>query len=129
LGVVPQGTAPLVTESPVHHWTPAVAPSGLTFYEGDQFPEWKGNLFLGSLAQKHIRRLELDRNEVTHEEVLLQELQERIRDVRVSPDGYPYVVTDDLNGRIVRLEPAPNDDGECSRSALPERVTGLASPD
>lgn len=89
-------------EPPVTHWTPSIAVSGLDFYSGDQFPGWKGNLFVGALAHQKIVRLELDAgNRVTHQESLL-ERNGRIRDVRDLGDGALYVVYDEP-GRIVRL--------------------------
>ena len=79
--------------------------SGMTFYTGDRFPDWKGNLFVGGLYGV-LMRLELDGERVVHEEPLLRELKERIRDVREGPDGYLYVLTDSRNGRLLRIEPA-----------------------
>lgn len=94
-------------QQPVLQWTPSIAPSGLTIYRGDKFPAWNGDLFLGALAFKHLRRIDLDDGgNVLAQEELLKELNERIRDVRVSPDGYLYVTTDDEAGRVLRLEPA-----------------------
>lgn len=94
-------------EQPVIYWKPSIAPSGMAFYDGDKFPKWKGDLFVGALAASHLRRLRLDGSKVTQQETLLVSLGERIRDVRAGPDGYLYVVTDDpSNGRVLRLEPA-----------------------
>jgi glucose/arabinose dehydrogenase len=94
-------------EQPVVQWTPSIAPSGMAFYNGDKFPEWKGDLFVGALALTHLRRLKLDGARVSEQEQLLGELDERIRDVRSGPDGFLYLVTDDSrNGRVLRLEPA-----------------------
>jgi glucose/arabinose dehydrogenase len=92
-------TAPGV-EAPVYVWTEAIAPSG------NAFPGWRGNLFVGSLLQKQIRRLVLDGERVVSEEVLLDDLIGRVRDVRVGPDGFLYVVTDESNGGVYRIEPA-----------------------
>jgi glucose/arabinose dehydrogenase len=100
-------------EQPVVQWTPSIAPSGLALYEGDKFPAWKGDLFVGALAFKHLRRVDLDEaGNVVGEEQLLTDLNERIRDVRAAPDGYLYVTTDygaadKPSGRVLRLEPAP----------------------
>ncbi|BET67109.1 PQQ-dependent sugar dehydrogenase [Opitutales bacterium ASA1] len=91
---------------PVVVWTPAHAPSGLLFYAGDAFPEWRGDLFSGALKRKEIRRVDLDADG----RVLGQEsirLGARIRDVRQGPDGFIYVLTDEKNGRLLRLEPEP----------------------
>jgi len=95
-------------EQPVVYWTPSIAPSGLAVYRGDKFPAWNGDLLVGALAFKHLRRVHLDeRGHVVSQEQLLTKLGERIRDVRVSPDGYVYVTTDYPDGRVLKLEPAP----------------------
>jgi aldose sugar dehydrogenase len=94
-------------EQPVIYWTPSIAPSGLAMYRGDKFPAWNGDLFVGALAFKHLRRVHLDqRGEVVGQEQFLNDLGWRIRDVRVAPDGYLYVCTDEDDGRVLRLEPA-----------------------
>jgi glucose/arabinose dehydrogenase len=93
-------------EQPVIYWTPSIAPSGLTIYRGDKFPAWDGDLFVGALAFKHLRRVHLDaQGKVVSQEQLLNDKGWRIRDVRVSPDGYLYVCTDEPDGRVLRLEP------------------------
>jgi glucose/arabinose dehydrogenase len=92
-------------EQPIVYWDPSIAPCGMTFYNGDKFPEWRGDLFVGALAKRHLRRLELRGDKVISQEVLLEGLG-RIRDVRSGPDGYLYVLTDSRNGQILRLEPA-----------------------
>jgi glucose/arabinose dehydrogenase len=96
-------------EQALAQWTPSIAPSGLAVYRGDKFPDWVGDLFVGALAHKHLRRVDLDDSgqTVLGQEQLLTKLNERIRDVRVGPDGYIYVTTDDAQGRVLRLEPAP----------------------
>jgi len=91
-------------DKPKKYWVPSIATSGLTFYNGDRFPSWRGNLFAGGLYGVLVR-LELDGDRVVAEETLLRELRERIRDVREGPDGYLYVLTDSPRGRILRLEP------------------------
>lgn len=93
-------------EPPLHYWTPCIAPSGMTFYTGNRYPEWKGNLFIGSLVQSHLRRVVLNGTKVVGQQVLFRELGERIRDVRQGPDGYLYFLTDNDNGRLLRIEPA-----------------------
>lgn len=93
-------------EKPVVYWDPSIAPSGMTFYDGDAFPEWRGDIFMGALAHRHLRRLEMDGDEVVGQEELLGELGARIRDVRTGPDGLLYVLTDAADGQILRLEPA-----------------------
>jgi len=93
-------------EQPVLQWTPSIAPSGLAFYQGDRFPGWRGNLFSGSLKNQMLVRMELDGDRVVGQERLLESLGERIRDVRVGPDGLLYLLTDNPKGRLLRLEPA-----------------------
>jgi glucose/arabinose dehydrogenase len=93
-------------EQPVRYWVPSIAPSGMAFYTGDLFPAWRGNLFAGALAGQLLVRLELDGDKVTKEERLLQELRERIRDVRQGPDGALWLATDSASGRILRVAPA-----------------------
>ena len=97
--------APGMVDS-VWHWTPSIAPSGMAFYTGDLFPDWKGSLINGALKFELISRLVLDGDKVTKEERLLQGLHERIRDVRQGPDGAIYLLTDNDAGRILRLAPA-----------------------
>ena len=92
-------------EQPVHYWDPSIAPSGLMFYTGDRFPNWKGNVFVGALGYRLLARLELDGERVRAEERLLDGMSERIRAVVQGPDGCIYVLTDDNDGRIMRIEP------------------------
>ena len=91
---------------PAHQWTPSIAPSGMAFYDGGAFPEWRGNLFVGSLKFRMLSRLEIDNDVVVHEERLLANRLGRIRDVRQGPDGFIYLLTDAPSGLLVRLEPA-----------------------
>ncbi|HOJ98682.1 MAG TPA: PQQ-dependent sugar dehydrogenase [Termitinemataceae bacterium] len=100
-----EGTHKEGMEQPLLQWTPSIAPSGMTFYTGDRFSRWKGNLFVGSLVGQHLRRLVLNGEQVVEEEVLLPRQLGRIRDVRTGPDGLLYVLTDEKNGGIFRLEP------------------------
>ncbi len=93
-------------EQPVVYWDPSIAPSGLAVYDGDKFPEWRGDIFVGALAHLHLRRLEMEGDRVVDQESLLVDLGERIRDVRSGPDGYLYVLTDSGDGQLLRLEPA-----------------------
>ena len=93
-------------EQPLKSWVPAIAPSGMTFYTGNLFPSWRGNLFLGGLAVQALVRLELNSEQIRTEEVFLQQLRERIRDVREGPDGALWLVTDNSRGRILRVTPA-----------------------
>ena len=91
------------TEQPVYYWYPDIGPSGMMFYTGDMFPDWKGNLFIGALYGKFLIRLVLDGNHVAAEEHLLTDLGQRIREVQQAPDGSLLVLTD--AGNIVRLTP------------------------
>jgi glucose/arabinose dehydrogenase len=102
-----EGTAKPGMAQPVHYWVPtSIAPSGMAFYEGDRFPRWKGDLFIGALRERMLVRLRLDGEKVVHEERLLRGTVGRIRDVRAGPDGLLYLLTDESNGSLVRLEPA-----------------------
>src|SRR5690606_19844754 len=80
-------------EQPVYYWDPVIAPSGAEFYSGDAFPEWQGSLFVGSLKDMLLVRLELEDDRVVGEEHLLADRGQRVRDVREGPDGALYVVT------------------------------------
>ena len=93
-------------EQPIKYWVPSIAPSGMAFYNGALFPAWKGSLFTGALAGQMLVRLSLDGDKVTGEERLLQNLNERIRDVRQGPDGALWLLTDNSAGRILRVAPA-----------------------
>src|SRR6478672_1441869 len=93
-------------EQPIKYWVPSIAPSGMAFYTGKLFPKWNGSLFTGALAGKMLVRLSLNGNAVTGEERLLQNLYERIRDVRQGPDGALWLLTDNPAGRILRVSPA-----------------------
>lgn len=101
-----EGTQKPGMEQPIVQWTPVIAPSGMAFYQGDLFPKWKGNAFIGGLATRILVRLELSGDKVVREERLLRDLNERIRDVRAGPDGALWLVTDNSAGRILRVTPA-----------------------
>ena len=102
---VGEGTHKIGMAQPVHHWVPSIAPSGMAFYSGNRFPQWQGNLFIGSLKFGELVRLEIDASRVVHEERLLNGDFGRIRDVRLGPDGLLYLLTDSRNGHLLRLEP------------------------
>jgi glucose/arabinose dehydrogenase len=107
-GAIGEGTARPGIEQPVYYWVPSIATSGLAIYTGDLFPAWKGNMFVGGLKGAQLARLVLKDGEVVAEETLLQDLDQRIRDVRQGPDGALWLLTDDpRDGQIVRLSPAP----------------------
>lgn len=94
-------------EQPVYYWYPVIAPSGMTFYTGDRYPGWKGNIFVGSMTPGALVRLEMADGKVVRETRYLHELNERIRDVVQGPDGWLYLLTDNSNGRILRVVNAP----------------------
>jgi glucose/arabinose dehydrogenase len=89
---------------PLHMWAPSIAPSGMAFVSGSQFPQWQGNLLVGAL-RGHLVRLTLDGEKIISEERLLQGRTGRIRDVRIGPDGLVYLLTDESQGSLLRLEP------------------------
>ena len=95
------------TEAPHYVWEKSPAISGMAFYDGARFPAWRGNLFIGALVGQALIRLELRGDRVVHEERLLEQLDERIRDVRQGPDGYLYVLTDAGDGQLLRLALQP----------------------
>ena len=93
-------------EPPLHHWTPSIAPSGMAFLTSDRYGAgWKGNLFVGSLKFEYLDRIELKDGKVMAEHKLLEDVGQRIRDVRQGPDGLLYVVTDSPSGKLIRLLP------------------------
>jgi aldose sugar dehydrogenase len=100
------GTAKDGMEQPLKYWVPSIAPSGMAFYTGKLFPKWNGSLFTGALRSAMLVRLTLNGNAVTSEERLLENLHERIRDVRQGPDGALWLLTDSSNGRVLRVTPA-----------------------
>jgi len=91
------------TEAPHHVWKKSPAISGMAFYSAERFPAWQHSLFIGALADQSLIRLELDGDRVGHEERLLGDKGWRIRDVRQGPDGYLYLLTDEADGRLIRL--------------------------
>ena len=97
------GTEAPGMEPPLLHWTPSIAPSGMAFYTGDEFPNWRGDLFVGALVGRHLRRVVLRGDEAVEQEVLLDRLAERVRDVRQGPDGALWVLTDESDGALYRI--------------------------
>lgn len=91
-------------EEPIHYWTPSIAPSGMAFYTGNLFPAWRENLFIGALAGMQLVRLVVDNQKVIAEESLLNGLA-RIRDVEQGPDGALYLLTDEADGKLLKLVP------------------------
>ena len=92
-------------EPPRLHWTPSIAPSGMTVYRGDRFPQWKGNLLVGALVTRQVHRVALQNGEATEKGVLFGELGARIRDVEVGPDGAVYLLTDSAEGQVLKVTP------------------------
>jgi aldose sugar dehydrogenase len=92
-------------EQPAWHWTPSIAPSGMTFYSGKLWRAWRGDLFNGALKYQLVSRLKRNGDRLVREERLLQGLHERIRDVREGPDGALWLLTDNDAGRILRVVP------------------------
>ncbi len=92
-------------EQPLWYWVPSIAPSGMAFYEGTAFAEWQGDLFVGALAGSMLVRYEVEGDRIISEEQLLTERGDRIRDVQAGPDGHIYLLTDDLEGSVLRLDP------------------------
>ena len=100
------GTERADVVAPVAYWVPlSIAPSGMAFLTSDRYPGWKGQLFIGSLRAEALIRIELDGPRLLRQERLLKALNERIRDVRQGPDGYLYLLTDNPDGRVLRLLP------------------------
>jgi len=104
--VVGEGTHKHGMEQPVHYWVPSIAPSGMAFYSGSDFPGWQNSLFLGSLKFQELVRLEMDKGQVVAEERLLSGEYGRIRDVRQGPEGGLYLLTDAAEGQLLKLVPA-----------------------
>ena len=100
-----EGTAKPGMAQPLYYWDPSIAPSGMAFYSGPDFPEWAGDLFIGSLKFSSLVRLEIEGERIIAEERMLTGELGRIRDVRQGPDGHLYVLTDARNGALIRLVP------------------------
>ncbi|MBO6890689.1 MAG: PQQ-dependent sugar dehydrogenase [Roseibium sp.] len=104
-GKIGEGTQKDGMEQPIHYWDPSIAPSGMAFVTSDLYPDWQGDLLVGALRGQHLAKLELDGKAIVSESRLLEDLGERIRDVRQAPDGYLYVLTDSDDGQLIRLKP------------------------
>ncbi len=104
--VIHESTQKEGMEQPIYYWVPSIAPSGMVFYAGEAFPAWKGSLFVGALALKHLNRLELDGEKIVKEERLLIDLGLRIRDVRQASDGTLWLLTDARDGKVLHIIPA-----------------------
>ncbi len=103
---IPDPTTRPALAGSIHRWTPVISPSGMMFYDGDLFPQWRGNALIGSLSQRAIVRLVLEGAKVVGEEII--PMQARIRDVRQGPDGSVYVLTDHSDGKVLRVSPRAN---------------------
>ena len=101
-----EGTRKEGMAQPVHYWVPSISPSGLMIYDADRFPAWQGSFFAGALSGELLVRLEVAGGRVVVEERMLEDLEERFRDVRQGPDGLIYLLTDHPDGMLLRLEPA-----------------------
>jgi glucose/arabinose dehydrogenase len=101
-----EGTSKPGMAQPQKHWVPSPALSGMAFYEGDRFPRWRGDVLLGALRGQALIRVRLDGERVVGDEFMLAGSLSRVRDVRVGPDGLVYLLTDQSNGTLLRLEPA-----------------------
>jgi glucose/arabinose dehydrogenase len=104
--VISEDTARAGMETPLVYYVPSIAISGLAIYSGDRFPRWRGNVFVGALAGQHLRRVVFDGTRVTHQEVILPDFGQRIRQVKQGPDGLLYFLTDEADGAVMRIEPA-----------------------
>lgn len=92
-------------EPPIYYWVPSIAPSGMAFYTSEREPSWKGNIFVGGLVSRALHRLVRDGDKLVAEEVLLKDAGDRIRDVRQGPDGAVWVLTDEGNGKLLKISP------------------------
>ncbi len=93
-------------EQPIVNWTPSIAPAGLAYYDGEAFPLWQGDLFVATLVEQSVRRVDLEGGQPAAQEILFTELGMRLRDVRAGPDGFLYLLTDSAQGSVLRVKPA-----------------------
>ncbi|AWQ19420.1 oxidoreductase [Pantoea ananatis] len=98
-----KGTHVTGTEQPAFYWKVSPAISGMAFYNSARFPQWKNSLFIGALKEKNLIRLHINGEKVVEEQRLLDGRNERIRDVRQGPDGYLYLLTDEANGKLLKV--------------------------
>ncbi len=104
-GKIGVGTSAPGMQQPVFYWDPSIAPSGLAFYDGDLFPDWRGDLFVGALKDRLIARLDMEDGRVAGEERMLEGAFGRVRDVRSGPDGAIWFLTDEPDGALYRMAP------------------------
>ncbi len=93
------------TKDAIVDWTPSIAPCGMTLYRGAAFPQWDGDLFVGALAGRSVHRIDMEDGKVVGQDVMLEDMGERIRDIRTGPDGLLYVLTDGEGGKLLRIRP------------------------
>ncbi len=102
-----EGTEKPGIEPPLHYWVPSVAPSGMAFYNGDAFPDWQGDVLIGTLKHRRLVRLDIEDGRVVDEHRYIAGEEARIRDVRVGPDGLIYLLTNGSNSKLIQLSPKP----------------------
>ena len=102
--VSPLTSAPGI-EEPLTYWVPSIAPSGLAIYDGAAFPQWQGDFFVGALVDQEVRHLKMESGKIVSEAPVFTEINARIRDVRVGPDGFLYILTDSDSGKVLRVVP------------------------
>lgn len=102
--VSPLTSAPGI-EEPLTYWVPSIAPSGLAIYDGAAFPQWQGDIFVGALVDQEVRHLKMESGKIVSEAPVFSEINARIRDVRVGPDGFLYILTDSDSGKVLRVVP------------------------
>lgn len=102
--VSPLTSAPGI-EEPLTYWVPSIAPSGLAIYDGAAFPRWQGDLFVGALVDQEVRHLKMEAGQIVSEVPMFTEINARIRDIRVGPDGFLYILTDSDSGKVLRVRP------------------------
>lgn len=88
---------------PIVDWTPSIAPSGMTYYQGQEFPEWQGDLLAVSLKQNRVRRIDLENGQVISDQAIWPSIDQSMRDIRTGPDGAIYILTDEEDGKILRI--------------------------
>jgi glucose/arabinose dehydrogenase len=93
-------------EDPVLFWAPSINPGNLAFYDGDLFPEWRGDMLMAAMSRSLVRASFDDAGDPVGQERILTELGQRFRDVRQGPDGLIYLLTDETEGAVLRVEPA-----------------------
>ncbi|SUZ76449.1 uncharacterized protein METZ01_LOCUS29303 [marine metagenome] len=91
-------------EQPIKYWVPSIAPSDMTFYNGDMFPMWNGSIFISALVPGDVRRIFTDNKNEIKEEVIFDEISERVRSIKMAPDGSLLLLTDGPNGKVIRIE-------------------------